>query len=92
MTGFCSCPVQHQPPGVLFPEETMENSTHEVIVLSGTIDVSWRAHQHIFYSAAETLAGTIILTPRAGIPARRQQSSPLREEPVSELEDEWFPW
>ena len=74
------------------PEEGSLN-THEVTVLAGSIDVSWRAHQeHVFYVAEETLSGTIILTPKAGIPARRTESRPLREEPVSELEDEWFPW
>jgi len=71
----------------------MENNTHEVTVLSGTIDVSWRSHQeHVFYLAEETLAGTIILTPAANIPARRKQSIPLREQPA-ESEEEWgFPW
>lgn len=60
----------------------MDNNTHEVTVLAGTIDLSWRAHQeHVFYLAEETLAGTIILTPAAGIPARRKQAIPLREYP-----------
>lgn len=59
----------------------MDNNTHEVTVLSGTIDLSWRAHQeHVFYLAEETLAGTIILTPAAGVPARRKVSLPRREQ------------
>ncbi len=73
----------------------MENNTHEVTVLAGgVIDLSWRAHQeHVFYLAEETLAGTIILTPATGIPARRKQSLPLREETEALTEEDWgIPW
>ena len=77
----------------------MENNTHEVTVLNGTINISWRAHQeHVFYVAEETLAGTIILTPAASIPARRKQSLPLKENPMSadgywdEMYQEDGPW
>jgi len=61
------------------PEEDPLN-THEVAVLNGSIDVTWRAHQeHVFYEAEETLSGMIILTPRAEIPARRRKEPiPLR--------------
>lgn len=56
-------------------------NTHEVTVLKGTIDVSWRAHQEqVFYTAEETLSGVIILTPAAGIPARRLLVPPVAED------------
>ena len=55
--------------------------THEVTVLNGTIDVSWRANQgNLFYVAEETETGIIILTPAASIPARRKLRIPLRGE------------
>jgi len=68
------------------PEKGTLN-THEVTVLNGTIDLSWRAHQeHLFYEAEETLSGMIILTPRAEIPARREKVLPLQSGQVSRNE------
>ncbi len=68
-------------------EDAMKNNTHEVTVLNGIIDLTWRAHQeHVFYEAEETLSGTIILTPRAEIPARREKVPPLQSGQVSRNE------
>lgn len=67
-------------------------NTHEVTVLNGTIDVSWRRNKgNIFYVAEETETGIIILTPAAQIPARRKQGIPLKTDPLTldEIQEHW---